>query len=56
MSVCVRVCVCHTRNDYSTLSTAPAFEVRLFTIFFEINTLRTGDTDLRFYVTTVQDG
>ena len=22
----------------------------------ELNTLRTGDTDLRFYITTVQDG
>ena len=22
----------------------------------EFNTLRTGDTDLRFYITTVQDG
>jgi len=26
------------------------------TLPFCINTLRTGDTDLRFYVTTVQDG
>jgi len=24
--------------------------------YFSINTLRTGDADLRFYVTTVQDG
>jgi len=23
---------------------------------FHINTLRTGDADLRFYITTVQDG
>jgi len=25
-------------------------------IYMIINTLRTGDSDLRFYVTTVQDG
>ena len=24
--------------------------------FIEVNTLRTGDADLRFYITTVQDG
>jgi len=24
--------------------------------FYDLNTLRTGDADLRFYVTTVQDG
>jgi len=23
---------------------------------YDINTLRTGDADLRFYITTVQDG
>jgi len=27
-----------------------------FIIFININTLRTGEADLRFYVTTVQDG
>jgi len=26
------------------------------TDLFTINTLRTGDVDLRFYITTVQDG
>ena len=30
---------------------------KLYRILLEIlNTLRTGDADLRFYVTTVQDG
>jgi len=24
--------------------------------FLNVNTLRTGDADLRFYITTVQDG
>ena len=24
--------------------------------FYDINTLRTGDADLRFYITAVQDG
>ena len=29
----------------------------LYCVFhFVFNTLRTGDTDLRFYITTVQDG
>jgi len=27
-----------------------------FLILIDINTLRTGDADLRFYITTVQDG
>ena len=30
--------------------------VSFVTTFFFFNTLRTGDADLRFYVTTVQDG
>ena len=30
---------------------------RIFTgLLFGFNTLRTGDADLRFYITTVQDG
>ena len=29
---------------------------RIFKYFNHVNTLRTGDADLRFYITTVQDG
>jgi len=28
----------------------------MYVYFVPVNTLRTGDADLRFYVTTVQDG
>jgi len=32
------------------------FRLKFETSYASINTLRTGDADLRFYVTTVQDG
>ena len=31
-------------------------EISFTSIKFAFNTLRTGDADLRFYITTVQDG
>jgi len=38
------------KNVYWSLGTAPLFLSDI------INTLRTGEADLRFYITTVQDG
>ena len=32
------------------------FKLVIYWIKYFLNTLRTGDADLRFYVTTVQDG
>ena len=43
LPVCVCVCVCNTASN------GPKSEKC-------INTLRTGEADLRFYITTVQDG
>jgi len=31
-------------------------EVMVLIMYVNFNTLRTGDADLRFYITTVQDG
>jgi len=37
-------------------ATKPVKDYLVFRINSSINTLRTGDADLRFYITTVQDG
>ena len=38
---------------YRTISVA---DNKYISCDFSLNTLRTGDADLRFYITTVQDG
>ena len=40
---------------FATLFYVPAVKFTL-TVVIILNTLRTGDVDLRFYVTIVQDG
>ena len=32
------------------------YKIIILVIFVNVNTLRMGDADLRFYITTVQDG
>ena len=32
------------------------YKICILTKWKDVNTLRTGDADLRFYITTVQDG
>jgi hypothetical protein len=44
------MCMCVVTHPCT--ATVPASNIRIETI----NTLRTGDTDLRLYITTVQDG
>ena len=51
LTLTIAVTVLHTECS-------PAFGINelLAASAEEINTLRTGDADLRFYITTVQDG
>jgi len=50
-TIYVYVCVYTYKLRYNYSAT-----VSTYMVTFVINTLRTGDADLRFYVTTVQDG
>jgi len=42
----------HTSKDVPANVIFPAGHIH----YIHVNTLRTGDADLRFYITTVQDG
>ena len=45
------------RKLFKLLKILPLSAQYTYSLFmFVVNTLRTGETDLRFYVTTVQDG
>jgi len=53
--VCPRGCIKDGRKTKSLNFIHPIVTIKS-EIIEDLNTLRTGDADLRFYVTTVQDG
>ena len=46
----------YSKHKYYTFFFFEEQERRLNTYGYSFNTLRTGDADLHFYITTVQDG
>jgi len=55
---CATFCavLCALTGNYQVVIQVTAGIVKCHSFLSDFNTLRTGDADLRFYVTTVQDG